>query len=41
VKVYLHNIYEKLGPRTALCALATPHREWATAEAEHAALKLN
>jgi two-component system, NarL family, nitrate/nitrite response regulator NarL len=43
VKVYLHNIYEKLGipNRTALCAWAIPHRDWLTAEAEHARAKLN
>jgi two-component system, NarL family, nitrate/nitrite response regulator NarL len=43
VKVYLHRIYEKLGipNRTALCAWAIPHRDWLTAEAEHARAKLN
>jgi DNA-binding NarL/FixJ family response regulator len=43
VKVYLHNIYEKLGipNRTALCAWAIPHRDWLTAEAERARAKLN
>ena len=43
VKVYLHNIYEKLGipNRTALCAWAIPHRDWLTAEAEHGRAKLN
>ena len=43
VKVYLHNIYEKLGipNRTALCAWAIPHRDWLTAEAERGRAKLN
>jgi two-component system, NarL family, nitrate/nitrite response regulator NarL len=43
VKVYLHNIFEKLGVpnRTALCALTIPHRDRLLAEAEHARAKLN
>jgi two-component system nitrate/nitrite response regulator NarL len=45
VRVYLHNIYEKLGisNRTALCALAILHHDWLTHRRtpEHAALKLN
>jgi two-component system nitrate/nitrite response regulator NarL len=43
VKVYLHYIYEKLGipNRTALCALAIPHRDWLLAEAERSHAKLS
>jgi two-component system, NarL family, nitrate/nitrite response regulator NarL len=43
VKVYLHNIYEKLGipNRTALCALTIPHRDLLLAAAEHSRAKLN
>jgi two-component system, NarL family, nitrate/nitrite response regulator NarL len=43
VKVYLHNIFEKLGipNRTVLCALTIPHRDWLLAAAEHARAKLN
>jgi two-component system nitrate/nitrite response regulator NarL len=43
VKVYLHNIYEKLGisNRTSLCAWAIPHCDWLTAEAERGRAKLN
>ena len=43
VKIYLHNIYEKLGipNRTALYALTTPHRDWLLGSAEHARAKPN